>query len=283
MGVAMKIEELLKQSAIDRHTDSSAISSAIKAAEAIARTTKIVEEQQRLIGSLNTNRYQQIAQQVGESILGSRGFEGLIGRSITEAFSSKASAHLAEVLKGVNKDFLEGFKPPNMSNMIADIVGRNNSFNAMESVLREHRERMKVMAEKVQDSFKSPLAEMNYFRRPDFESVSPSRLRQSPLQTHFEGGAHDFMQRLTQHIEKAKKEAEETGGRLVVKCKTPTGDDILVSQLSMEDSYFITVTGIDEHRQHRSFKGHFNAIAISIEIIVPDDDENEEEDGMPVN
>ena len=287
MGVAMKIEELLKQSAIDRHTDSSAISSAIKAADAIAMATsplqRIAEEQQSLIGSLNTNCFQQIARQMGESIIASRGFEDLIGRSITQASSSIASTHLAEVLKGINKVFLEGFKPPNVSNMIADIVGRTNSFNAMESVFREHRERMKGMAEQMQNSFKSSLAEVNYFRRPDFESVSPSHLYQSSLQTHFEGGAHGFMQTLTSHIEKAKEEAGETGGRLVVKCKTPKGDDILVSQLSMEDSYFITVIGIDEHKQQRSFKGHFNAIAISIEVIVPDDDENEAEDEMPVN
>ena len=89
---------------------------------------------------------------------------------------------------------------------------------------------------------------------------------------HRESSGAQFMRRLGEHLELAEKEAMESGGHRVVRCKCPGGDEIRVLQISLEDEYFVRVEGIDEFNQHREFTGHHSMIGISIEVVAPLED-----------
>jgi len=76
-----------------------------------------------------------------------------------------------------------------------------------------------------------------------------------------------FWRRLGEHLESAEKEAMASGGQRVVRSKCPGGDEIRVSQISLEDEHFVRIEGVDQFNQLREFTSHHSAIGITIEVV----------------
>jgi hypothetical protein len=115
---------------------------------------------------------------------------------------------------------------------------------------------------------------------PHEQPVSVLPIRQKPQDVD---GVEGFMASFKKQYAEAQEQAEEEGGRVEVYSKTPTGDTIAVSQVSRVDAYFVTLIGIDMHKQRRTFKAHFSAVQIAMEVVVDDEESTEEEDDDLLN
>ena len=93
-------------------------------------------------------------------------------------------------------------------------------------------------------------------------------------------GVEAFMTSFKKQYQETQEQAEEEGGRVGVYSKTPTGDTIVVSQVSRLDAHFVIVTGFDVHKQRRSFKAHFSAVQIAMEVAIDDEEFEEDEDDL---
>jgi hypothetical protein len=90
------------------------------------------------------------------------------------------------------------------------------------------------------------------------------------------------MRRFKEHLETAEQQIAESGGKLIVTCKAPGGDEVFVQQVSTKDEHFIHVVGIGQFNQHREFTGHHSSIGLTIEVVVADS-EDPEADREPIN
>jgi len=92
-------------------------------------------------------------------------------------------------------------------------------------------------------------------------------------------GASDCLVRLGNHIAEAEQKAQETGGYVLVLCKTPEGEVLKRYRLEALDPYFISVTGIGLDGEEHDFVIHFSELHISISV--RDKDAFEEEPPSP--
>lgn len=115
-------------------------------------------------------------------------------------------------------------------------------------------------------------------RLPDY----PTPLYLPPKPEPRETAAEEFMRRLKEHIEAAEEQIAESGGKLLVVCKVPGGDEVFVQQVSNKDEHFIRVLGIDQYNRVREFTGHHSSIGITVEVVI-DDSEALESDDDAVN
>lgn len=232
----------------------------------------ISDEHQSMFARLHENTSADTSRWFAEAGIASSVFTEVINRSAAESWLSNAS-RLAQVVADVNKHSHEVFMP-HASKMIADLNAQATSFNIVERVLAQQRADAKERLDIIQSSSRSHFA--------GTEDFFPALRSQLPRSIPPSGGAPDFMQRANEQFQEATAEAEETGGRVVAKCSLPGGEVISVSQLSLEDDYFVSVSGTDERGQRRSLKAHFNAVLITIEVVYPDETE-EDDDDMPIN
>lgn len=229
-------------------------------------------EHKRMFARLHENTAADTSRWFAEAGRASSAFTEAINRSVAESWLSHAS-RLAQSVEEVNKNFQAAFMPQ-ASKMIADLNAQASSFNMVERVLAQQQADAKERLDIIKSCSRSHFA--------GTEDFFPALRSQLPRSIPPSGGAPGFMQRVNEQFQEATAEAEETGGRVVAKCSLPGGEVISVSQLSLEDDYFVGVSGTDERGQRRSLKAHFNAVLITIEVVYPDETE-EEDDDMPIN
>lgn len=235
----------------------------------------ISEEHQSMFARLRESTAADTSRWFAEAGIASSAFTEAINRSAEESWLSTES-RLAQIVEDVNKNFQEAFMP-HADKMIADLVGQTSSFKAMETAIAQHEARMRDTLERTQDPFQSRLIDREYLR-----PVLPSNLDWAPSPKQVESGAFEFKQILDEHVQKATKQAEETGGQVLMKCTLPGGEILSNSQISPEDDYFVSVSGTDEYGQCRSLTVDFRAVLITIEVVCSDETE-EVGDDMPIN
>lgn len=119
------------------------------------------------------------------------------------------------------------------------------------------------------------------FHRPQLEDFTPVQFPR--LTEARETATEGYMRRFQEHLGRAKEQIEDSGGRLVVTCKAPGGEEVMVLQVSSADEHFIKVIGIDQFKQRREFTGHHSSIGLAIEVITGESEERQDDDDELIN
>jgi hypothetical protein len=96
------------------------------------------------------------------------------------------------------------------------------------------------------------------------------------LQRGRPNAAVQFLNSFKQEYDEALKQAEEEGGQVIISSRTPSGDPIMVTQLTSVREYFVQVRGFDQEKRPRSFKANCGGLNLAIEILPIDEDLEEQ-------
>lgn len=110
----------------------------------------------------------------------------------------------------------------------------------------------------------------NFARLDEISRTPTAKINRSPKPVPV---SNRFVTDLDSRIKIAKSEAEEVDGDFRVKCETPSGEKIAVSQVSVAGDFFVKVIGINSDGQRREFEANPEALKFSIEPVDRTDDE----------
>jgi len=195
--------------------------------------------------------------------------------SIAASTSLAASKQLTEVARETRSAVAA-----QVANLVAEMP-RPVFSNLAETLLKHQRHRtQEIIAQMTaRSTFADDVfASVTHPRLPDY--ATPLYL--PPKQEARETAAEEFMRRLKGHIDEAEEQVADSGGKVLVVCKAPGGDEVFVQQVSNRDEHFIRVVGIDQYNRVREFTGHHSSIGITVEVVI-DDSEAPESDGDAVN
>jgi len=205
-------------------------------------------------------------------------------------FSGLPTATITAVRKAAEQATALLCNPQIMANVDSEIrslvsgIDRNVFAGFTNDFLKRQEQEARKVTEQLLDQIKLPQFDFQRLSEPRFDRswTPPSILPFTPERR--ESATEQFVRRLQEHLDAAEKEAEQSGGTRIVKCKAPAGDEIFVTEISLRDEHFIRVAGVDQFNQLHTFTGHHSAIAITIEVVPRSEDlEDDEEESAPVN
>lgn len=262
----MEIEKFAKRFA-DRETEAHRL-----AVEAIAKT-------------VGAPGFQSLFEQ--QSRMAAEAVQSLIRGSEFSAFHNATITAVRKAAEQATALLCNPHTAPNFQSQIQSLVTgieRNAFAELTADVLKRHDQESRKLTEQLVGHVKPRSFHFERLTIPRFDRNWTSPHIPLAVAEPPESGTQEFMRQLQEHLDAAAREAEESGGVRIVRCKTPAGEQISVTQLSCRDGHFISVAGIDQFSQLHEFTGHHSAIAITIEVIPrAEEEEQGQEDDEPIN